>query len=163
MKKLIIISSLSLALLASGVKSVDNQQYINECGSCHFAFQPGLLPQKSWIKIMKNLENHFQTDASLEKKDKEYLKEYLIANASDKAMSYKRSRKITKSIRYSNTPIKITEVPYFKKEHRELSTKMINQKEVGTLSNCTACHTTASQGVYKERYINIPNYGKWDD
>jgi hypothetical protein len=54
-------------------------------------------------------------------------------------------------------------VPYFIRKHREIPRRIIKQKEVKTLSNCTACHTTAEKGVYSERAIRIPNYGRWDD
>jgi len=164
MKKLIL-STLVLAtvVFASGVKPVDNQLYIKECGSCHFAFQAGLLPERSWVKMMNNLENHFNTDASLAKEDYNMILTYLKANSSEKAMEYKRSRKITNSIRANETPLKITEVAYFVNKHNRIPNKMITQKEVGTLSNCMACHTTADKGIYSERAIKIPNYGRWDD
>jgi len=164
MKKIIstilLIASISYA---SGVKPVDNKLYTDECASCHFGFQPGLLPARSWVKLMGNLENHFQDDASLESKDVETLTQYLVQNSSDHAMNYKRSKKITNSISRNSTPIRISQTPYFKKKHRELRKSMITQKEIKSISNCAACHRTASEGVYSERYINIPNYGRWDD
>ncbi len=148
---------------ASGVKPVNDKTYINECGSCHFAFQPGLLPKRSWVKMMNDLENHFGSDATLEPQDHSYILEYLSKNAADNAMQYKRSRKIVNSLASYDAPLKISEVPYFIKKHREVPKRLITQKEVGTISNCTACHTTASKGVYSERAIKIPNYGRWDD
>ena len=30
------------------VKAVDNVLYKKECASCHFGYQPGLLPSASW-------------------------------------------------------------------------------------------------------------------
>ena len=39
--------------------SPQNQTYLNFCGSCHFAYQPGLLPRASWEKMMS--EGHFGT------------------------------------------------------------------------------------------------------
>ncbi|MGB3749932.1 MAG: diheme cytochrome c [Arcobacteraceae bacterium] len=146
-----------------GVKPVDNELYIKECGSCHFDFQPGLLPEKSWKRMMGDLENHFGTDATLAQEDHDTLVSYLNRNSSDKAMQYKRSRKMTQSISTYETPLKITEVPYFIKKHRKLPKRFIMQKEVKTLSNCMACHTTANKGIYSERAIKIPNYGRWDD
>ena len=147
----------------SGVKAVTNELYLKECGSCHFAFQPGLLPKRSWTKMMNNLSDHFGSDATLEPEDHKALLVYLTDNAAENAVKYKRSRKILKSIAVDSTPAKITDVPYFVRKHRRIPKKMIMQEEVGTLSNCTACHTTASKGVYSERAIKIPNYGRWDD
>ncbi len=160
---LLIIVTATIVFAQSGVKPVDNKLYIKECGSCHFDFQAGLLPQKSWVKMMNNLENHFSTDASLEKEDYDTILNYLSKNSSDNAMQYKRSRKMTSSISDNATPLKITEVPYFIRKHREVPQRLIKQKEVKTLSNCMACHTTANQGIYSERAIKIPNYGRWDD
>ncbi|WP_457745647.1 diheme cytochrome c [Sulfurimonas sp.] len=164
---------ISLVLLSSvvfagghkkaGVKPVNNKLYIQECASCHFAYQAGLLPQRSWKKLMGNLQNHFDTDASLEKQDRVLILNYLLKNAADKATHYKRSRKINKSISYSQTPIAVTQTPYFKHEHKRIAKRLIVQKEVRSLSNCMACHTKADKGYYGERYIKIPNYGRWDD
>ena len=147
----------------SGVMPVKDQTYINECGSCHFAFQAGLLPARSWDKMMQNLDDHFGTDATLDPQDHNYILNYLTQYAADNAKEYKRSRKIANSIASYKVPLKITEVPYFVKEHNEIPQRFIQQKEVKTLSNCMACHTTADKGIYSERAIKIPNYGRWDD
>ncbi len=146
-----------------GVAPVDNAFYKAECASCHFAYQPGLLPQRSWKKLMANLEDHFETDASLDTNDTKILLNYLLKNAADVSTGYKRSRKISRSIAKDNTPVAVSDTPYFKKEHREIAKRLIEQKEVKSIANCTACHTTAEKGLYGERYIDIPNYGKWDD
>jgi len=147
----------------SGVAPVNDPLYAKECGSCHFAYQPGLLPERSWVKLMENLENHFDTDASLDEADKKHIEQYLVKNSAEKSRNYKRSRKINDSIGTSMTPIAVSQTPYFQKEHRKIQRDMIVQKEVGSLSNCGACHTTADKGVYGERYIDIPNYGGWDN
>lgn len=163
---------LSVSLLADddygyrgykGVAPVTNKFYLNECASCHFGYQPGLLPERSWVKLMDNLENHFGTDASLEPEDNKKILKYLIENSADKFTNYKRSRKIYKSIRSYDTPIAVSDTPYFIKEHRGIRKDLVEQKEVMSISNCMACHTSADRGIYSERYINIPNYGRWDD
>ncbi len=35
------------------------------CGAYHMAFQPQMLPERSWEKIMNELSDHFGEDASL--------------------------------------------------------------------------------------------------
>lgn len=146
-----------------GVAPVTNQFYDKECSSCHFAYQPGLLPERSWVKLMQNLENHFDTDASLEPEDNKKILDYLVENSAEKFTEYKRSRKINNSIRADETPIAVSKTRYFIKKHREIRADLITQKDVGSLSNCMTCHTTADKGSYSERYINIPNFGKWED
>ncbi len=147
------------------VKPVNNQLYKDECASCHFGYQPGLLPSKSWSKLMepKELANHFGDDASLEESDRVTLLNYLRKNASDKNGNSKIGSKIARSISWTNTPIAISKTRYFQKEHDEIPKRLITQKEVKTIGNCVACHTTAKKGYYGERDIKIPNYGRWDD
>ena len=36
-----------------------------ECGSCHMAFSPQLLPKRSWQKLIDTLADHFGENASL--------------------------------------------------------------------------------------------------
>jgi hypothetical protein len=40
--------------------------YVQECGSCHVAFAPGLLPAASWQRQMNGLDKHYGTDASMD-------------------------------------------------------------------------------------------------
>ncbi|QOP43992.1 cytochrome C [Sulfurimonas sediminis] len=146
--------------------SKEKALYINECGSCHMPYQPQFLPKKSWIKMMKNLDNHFKTDATVEPEDYKNLKDFLLKNASDSKESKrvgKYYRKIANSIPKHKTLLRISNAPYFQKEHREFPKKYITQKEVKSIANCIACHKDAEKGTYQERSIFIPNYGRWDD
>lgn len=173
MKKLILISLLlAVSLMAEsyygfgskrGVAPVSDGFYKTECASCHFGYQPGLLPAKSWTKLMGDLSNHFGTDASLEAVDNQRILKYLVENSAEKSTQYKRSKKINDSIAVNETPIAVSKTKYFVRKHREISKRLIVQKEVKSLSNCMACHTTADKGIYSERAIKIPNYGRWED
>ena len=40
--------------------------YTQECGSCHLAFPPSLLPKASWQRVMSGLDKHYGSDASLD-------------------------------------------------------------------------------------------------
>ena len=147
---------------APGVAPVENPQYLEECGSCHFPYQPGLLPARSWTKVMAGLENHFDENAELSAEDAKVLTDYLVKNAADHA-NYKRSKKIMKSLRPDDAPLRAIETPYFIKKHNELSRKMVQDNpKVGSLSNCDACHTKASTGSFSESQILIPGFGGWE-
>ena len=163
MKYLIVLSALVGSLFAQDVAPVDNQLYIKECGSCHFAYQPGLLPSSSWNKIMSNLENHYNNDASISSANLQTLTKYLNDNSAEKNMQYKRSNKIVSSIPAGQIPDSISTTPYIIKKHSEIKKSLITQPEVKGLFNCIACHKTADKGNYGERDINIPNFGKWED
>ena len=71
------------------VAPVNNQLYIKECGSCHFPYQAGLLPANAWNKMMANLENHFNSDASLSPENFQTISKYLNANSAEKTCNIK--------------------------------------------------------------------------
>lgn len=167
MKYLIVFTTLVGSLFAQNpttdVAPVDNQLYIKECGSCHFAYQPGLLPSSSWNKIMSNLGNHYNNDASISATNLQILTKYLNDNSAEKNMQYKRSNKIVSSLASGQIPDSISTTPYIIKKHSEIRKNLITQPEVKGLFNCIACHKTADKGNYGERDINIPHFGKWED
>lgn len=137
-------------------------RYRNECGACHMAYQPALLPKRSWQKVMTGLETHFGTDATLEPTDHRTIAAYLEANAADVRPQGKHMAKIAASLA-SDAPMQMTRSSYFVREHRKIPARAVAQPEVNSLANCNACHTKAETGSYREREINIPNYGRWDD
>ena len=64
------------------VKPVDKwfKVYSDECGSCHYAYPPGLLPSKSWEKLLneKALSEHFGKNATLDKDTLKAIHDYAI-------------------------------------------------------------------------------------
>lgn len=148
---------------APGVAPVKNLNYLEECGSCHFPYQPGLLPARSWTKVMSGLENHFGENAELPPEDAKNISDYLLKNAADHA-NYKRSRRIISSLGANDAPLRISETPYFIKKHDELSYAMVQDNpKVGSVSRCSACHTKAETGSFSESEIQIPGFGAWED
>ena len=143
------------------VKPVDNPLYSSECGSCHFAYQPGFLPARSWQKLMGGLADHFGDNAELDEADRQAIEYYLVADAADNS-SERRSRKFMRSIGNA-TPLRITEVRYFGHEHDKIPQRVIKHKDIASYSNCVACHTHADSGSYDEDQIHIPGVGRWDD
>jgi hypothetical protein len=145
------------------VTPVKNEQYQEECGSCHFAYQPSLLPSRSWQQLMIQLEDHFGDNAELEANTQKTLTDYLVnhsANFSRDQLAIKMVRRLAKN----KTPLRITEMPYLKHEHDEIPKKMVTgNTEVKSLSYCDKCHTKAESGSYLEADIRIPGYGRWDD
>ena len=143
----------------TGVKMVDNSSYQEECGSCHFSYQPGLLPSRSWLKLMSNneLSNHFEEDITFENKEiARKLTNYLVKNSTDNS-NYRRSVKINKSIQPDKTYLRVSKTPYIKRKHYEISKEVLNQEAVGSLANCTACHNNAEDGDYNEDSVTIPS------
>jgi len=145
------------------VAPVKNTTYTEECGSCHFAYQPGLLPARSWQKMMGDLENHFDENAEMDQATQVKLTQYLVENAADDA-DYKRSKRIMNSLNKDDTPLRITETPYFIRKHDEIPRRMVQDNpELGSFSKCAACHVNAEKGSYDDDDVRIPGVGKWDD
>lgn len=145
------------------VAPVTNAVYKEECGSCHFAYQPGLLPARSWKKVMAGLDQHFGDVAEVEPDVGKALTEYLVQNGADHAQ-YKRSVKIMNSLAAKDAPLRVSETPYFTRKHRELSRKMVQDNpKVKSWARCEVCHQRADEGSYNEGEIIIPGYGRWED
>ena len=160
-----ILEAILTPLRQKDIVPVANKQYKDECGSCHFAYQPGLLPAKSWEKLLtaEALSKHFGENAELDKDTLAIIRNYAIENAADKSY-HKRSRKITQATNKIEAPLRITENSYIRRKHHELPEKMIQgNKDVKSLSYCDACHTQAAKGVYDADTVRIPNYPDWDD
>ena len=133
---------------------VSDTAYTENCGACHFAYQPGLLPSGSWEKILNGISDHFGESIELDSESSKTIFTYLKANAANYS-SGKLSAKIIKSLG-NQTPIRITEVPYILREHHEIQQNVLDRESIGSLSNCAACHTNADKGIYEDDNIAIP-------
>lgn len=145
------------------VVPVRNATYQAECGSCHFAYQPGLLPGSAWDWIMDSLGDHYGDDASLEEAQSAAIRSYLLANAADRS-GLSRSRAFDSLPDAGDALPRITNTKYFRREHYEIPEQVVlGNEDVESFGNCQACHRTADAGVYNEHQVVIPGIGRWDD
>ncbi len=148
---------------STGVAIVEDAVYTEECGSCHMAYPAGLLPARSWEKLMTGLDDHFGDNAELDNKTRQHISDFLQANSADHS-NYRRSKKFARSIADNDAPLRITQAPYFKHEHDEIPARLVGPNaRVRSFSECNACHTGAEKGSFNEHDINIPGLGRWDD
>lgn len=145
------------------VPAVNDKLYEAECGACHFAFQPGWLPARSWRSMMASLENHFGENAELDMETREAITRYLEMGAAD-VKPNRKSRKIMRSIGRDEAPLRISTLRYILNKHDEIPERQITgNAKVGSRANCAACHTKAAAGYFGEHGVNIPGYGPWED
>ncbi|MCE4557722.1 diheme cytochrome c [Pelomonas sp. P8] len=133
------------------------QAYVQECAACHVAYQPQMLPAASWARLMRSLDKHFGTDASLDAADVQQLSRWLQENA---------DRRLT-------TPAppedRITRTTRFERKHRQIEPATWRLPSVRSASNCMACHTGADKGQYSEHALRMPEglsarqRSAWDD
>lgn len=131
-----------------------NGMYSKECASCHFLYHPGFLPERSWVAIVNGSNKHFGEDLALDDAAKKEVTSFLAANSAEKS-NFAWSGKILKKLG-SETPERITELPYIKREHRKIKDEVFKRPSIGSHSNCVACHPKADKGDYDEDAVVIP-------
>jgi hypothetical protein len=166
MQLLVLISSITSAssLLASGgidegngsqMPPVTNPKWKAECSSCHMLYHPGLLPERSWNKLIAGLDKHFGENASLDAATRGEISQFLALHSADK-VDNRRSKRINQSIPASATPLRISETRYFTSKHDEISPTTFKRESIGSAANCIACHKGAEKGDFSESQIKIP-------
>ncbi len=126
-----------------------------ECGSCHQAFHPSLLPQRSWQALLQQQNEHFGDDLALDADTISALRAYAEANAAEQGAS-EAAWKIQRTLPPEITPLRITETPYWIKKHREIDAADWAKPTVKSRANCPACHLDAEAGTYEDAAMRIP-------
>jgi mono/diheme cytochrome c family protein len=142
----------SAAVLAGGnhyFAPVADPVVLEECGSCHMAYAPSMLPARSWKRMMGDLGKHFGDDASVDTQTAARIERYLVANAADTG-GRQYAGKLLRGVAPDNAPLRITELPKWLREHREVSAREWRHKEVRGKANCVACHSEAARGYYDD-------------
>lgn len=125
-----------------------NATYEKECGGCHFPYQPGWLPERSWRRIMGSLRDHFGDNAELKVQDRDAVLAYLVANSAERSRNL-RSHEIMEAIAPGDTPISITKVLYVNGIHGGfLDPAFKGKPAVKTLAQCPVCHLRAENGWF---------------
>lgn len=91
---------------------------------------------------------------NLDDQTSKQIMDYLRTNSAESNTS-KISKKILASVG-ANKPTKITDIPYIREKHDEISPDIYKRKTIGSRSNCIACHTKAKEGNYEDDFVKIP-------
>jgi hypothetical protein len=137
--------------------------YQTECGDCHLAYPPSMLPAPSWRRVMGSLSDHFGDNAELDAATTEQITGFLTDNGASKGKGEYGERAWRATLGQA-PPLRITQTDYFRGQHHEIPAKMVTDNPgVGSFSRCEACHSGAEQGGFSEREVRIPGVGRWDD
>ena len=139
----------ALAEGGATVPAIDNPVVQKECGACHMAYAPQMLPMRSWHAIMTSLGDHFGENATLAASDGTAITAYLVAHAGD-APGTVNGRRFMRGIPADATPLRITDTRFWKRGHREISAAGFAAPNVKSKANCVACHSSAAAGQYGE-------------
>lgn len=143
-----------------GFAPVHDEVYAKECGSCHFTYLPGMLPERSWRALMARSNQHFGESLALAPDTARHIENYLAANASDRS-EYEGAKMMTWELPKDAAPTRITALPLMR--HRHVVVRKLMQApgvQVSTLANCDACHEKAATGSFAYQDILVPGVSK---
>jgi hypothetical protein len=143
--------TLILPLSASAGNLTPLPSYRTECGSCHVPYPPdllsagGLFSAGGWREIMGGLRAHFGGNAELEEPVRQQIEQYLVehAGSSDRRFGSR------------TDPTRITTTLWFRRTHGEVRSYFANS-QVGSPSNCQACHPKAEYGGFAKEDVTLP-------
>jgi cytochrome b len=138
-----------------GRKLPDDPKWREECGSCHLAFHPNLLPARSWMKLMADQATHFGTDLALDAPTSAAILSFLVANAAENSPT-EAAFKINRSIKPESIPLRVTETPYWLAKHKEIAEADWRLPSVKSNANCAACHLDAEAGTFEDAAMRVP-------
>lgn len=141
-----------------GFAPVANAEYAKECGSCHFAYLPGMLPARSWKAIMGRSEQHFGESLSLSPEVSARIGKYLEENAADRS-PYRGAALMLYNVGPDDVPQRITWLPLMRQRHIVVR-KLLHGSSVKSLTNCDACHERAATGSFAYNEIVVPGVTK---
>ena len=157
------------ALANGAFPKVTNEAVLSECTDCHIAYQPRMLPQRSWRKLMDGLGDHFGEELELDDAAREEVLGYFLANAADAAGKHKKKgHGFLRGLDPDEAPIRITETPRWRKEHHELPDRVWADPRLEFKGQCEVCHTEAARGRYDDDHgLRVPgpegSWRRWDD
>ncbi len=139
---------------ASGFIAMEkNITWASECGDCHQAYHPSLLPRSSWATMMDKLADHFGENATIDKEMEAEIRTFLSKYASEKWDSEAANgyRKVA-----PDKPLQITASPYWKQRHAGIEQSVFKRQSIRLAGNCLACHKDAASGRFADSAIAIP-------
>jgi hypothetical protein len=143
-----------------GFPPIANEAVRSECSNCHIAYQPQMLPQRSWRRLMGGLTDHFDEETT------QQVLSYLLDNAADRSET-KGARKFLEGLRSGDDPIRITDTPRWKEKHHELPETAWSDPRIAFKGECEVCPTEAERGLYDDDGVRVPGpngtWRRWED
>jgi len=163
---ILVVGTAMAAVADHPLRPATNATLGSECGDCHVVYLPQMLPKRSWRRLMDGLADHFGEELSLDPETRKEILDYLIGNAADSGG--KTGRRFLKGLGPEDAPIRITETPRWRKQHRELPNSVWSDPLIAFKGECNVCHTEADRGRYDDDHgLRVPGPGetwrRWDD
>ena len=119
-----------------------------ECGSCHLAYPPALLPLRSWERTTREQDKHFGEDLSLSAASIARLLQ--AAGAPPASWG---EWKLARSAPSGEAPLRITELGFWRHVHHDIPDVRFKAPGANGRHDCEACHRDAASGIFHPRMI----------
>ena len=129
--------------------------YVNECGACHEAWHPSLLPVRSWLLTMATQDDHFGEDLGLSPQVAGQLQAFLVRHAAELSPTEAAFR-VALGTPPDESPLRITDTAMWQQAHADLSESTFQAEPVRSANRCEACHEDAATGAFAHRAIQPP-------
>jgi mono/diheme cytochrome c family protein len=144
--------ALALPSFADGLRTppINDAVVAKECSACHMLYPAGLLPARSWGRLVGDLKNHFGDNAELDTETTKKVLTYLALNAADEAG---RNPKILRGLPTAAEPTRITDLPWWKRKHEKkdrAAPATLTRKGAKFKGDCAACHEQAAKGYFED-------------
>ena len=127
------------------------EPWSKECGSCHLAYAPAMLPIASWQRTVDEQEKHFGEDLGLT----EAMSARLLAHAKSAAAPSWGAWKLASSVPAGEAPLEVSATPFWKSAHASLPESAFRPPVSAGKHECEACHRDAGSGKFHPRMIQI--------
>ncbi|MGE3162947.1 MAG: cytochrome b/b6 domain-containing protein [Burkholderiales bacterium] len=115
-----------------------------ECGDCHLAYHPSLLPARSWSRMFDEQASHFEEDLALGEETLQHLRAYAARNAAEQLASPV-AWKMATTIPADAAPLRISATAYIEERHARLEAATWERVRP---SDCARCHRDAEAGTF---------------
>lgn len=132
--------------------ALNAQAWHAECGACHLAYSPALLPERSWRRTFAGQNDHFGEDLGIA----EGSVARLLEQAGRAMPTTWSAWKLARSAPAGEAPLRITELPFWRAIHEGVPPEWFRAPLSGGKHDCEACHSDAASGIFHPRMIHIP-------
>lgn len=128
------------AATVTPLPAVAHTGWEQKCGDCHMLYHPGLLPARSWQRLMDGMKSHFGRNVGMDAALRADITAFLLANAADRSAS-PLSQAIMHTLSAYDRPKRISTTRWFETTHA-------NIRKVEHFEQCVICHRRSPAGDF---------------